>query len=524
MLLKKLVVLLILLLPFGKGLAQNSGLAGEVEEAMLEATRYMVEEVSTNGGYVNHYKIDFSRRWAEIEAYDTQVWVEPPWGTVGMGHLFLDAYEVTGESYYYQAAEKVAQALIWGQHEAGGWNYIVDFAGDRSLQTFYKTIGANAWGYEEYYHYYGNATFDDYVTTGASRFLLRIYLQKLDPAIKPALEKAIGFILESQYPLGGWPQRYPLMYEFSKDGIADYTHYYTFNDDVIRNNIEFLIDCYVTLGEERFLDPIRRGMNFYLVSLQGNPQGGWGDQYNMNLKPSQARTYEPAALRPSMSFSNAMLLMEFYKLTGDRKFLARIPDVIDWLEQSRLPEEATEGNRFTHASHIEIGTNRPLYNHRSGTGVLDGQYWYDYIEEDVIRHSAQKTNVDIDRLRQEYERISTLSPEEASAGSPILPGPHEGESTPQQYYQMGINWTSQMPDQQEVRRLIGDLDNQYRWITTGERISNPYTVDTDGRPSNTAMHSDRFGAGIRDSSDQEYISTRVYINNMRLLLNYLENR
>jgi len=503
---------------------QSQSLDSDVREAMLEATRYMVEEVSTNGGYVNHYKIDFSRRWAEIEAYETQIWVQPPGGTVGMGHLFLDAYEVTGDEYYYDAAMKVAKALIWGQHEAGGWNYIVDFAGDRSLQKFYDTIGANAWGYEEYYHYYGNATFDDYVTTGASRFLLRIYLQKLDPAVKPALDKAIDFILESQYPLGGWPQRYPLKYEFSKDGIPDYTHYYTFNDDVIRNNIEFLIDCYVTLGEERFLDPIRRGMNFYLVTLQGNPQAGWGEQHNMNLEPAQARTYEPASLRPSRSFNHAMLLMEFYKLTGDRKYLARIPDVIDWLESSRLPEEATEGGRFTHAGHIEVGTNRPLYNHRSGTGILDGHYWYDYSDEDVIRHYGQKTNVDIDRLRREYERVNALSPEEASAGSPLIPGRHEGENTPQQDHRLGINWTSEIPDGREVRRLINELDDRYRWISTGERISNPYTVDADGRPSNTAMHSDRFGAAIRDSSDQEYISTRVYINNMRRLLNYLETR
>ncbi len=66
-------------------------------------------------------------------------------------------------------------------------------------------------------------------------------------------DKAIAFILESQYPLGGWPQRYPLKYEYSKNGNPDYTSYYTFNDDVIWENINFLIQCYLTLGEERLL-------------------------------------------------------------------------------------------------------------------------------------------------------------------------------------------------------------------------------------------------------------------------------
>ena len=78
-----------------------------------------------------------------------------------MGHLFLDAYHATGDEYYYQAAEQVAGALIWAQHPSGGWNYIADFAGDRSLREWYDTVGRNAWRLEEFQHYWGNATFDD---------------------------------------------------------------------------------------------------------------------------------------------------------------------------------------------------------------------------------------------------------------------------------------------------------------------------------------------------------------------------
>ncbi|MEX2586201.1 MAG: pectate lyase [Balneolaceae bacterium] len=502
----------------------SQSLEEEVEQAMLEATRYMVEEVSTNGGYVNHYRTDFSRQWAELETYDTQITIQPPAGTVGMGNLFLDAYKATGEEYYYEAASKVAEALIWGQHEAGGWHYLVDFAGDRSLKEYYDTIGANAWGFEEYYHYYGNATFDDSVTAGAATFLLRIYLEKLDPAFKPALDKAIDFVMESQYPIGGWPQRYPLMYEFSKNGKADYTSFHTFNDNVIRNNIQFLIDCYVALGEERFLDPIRRGMNFYLITQQGNPQAGWGLQYNMELEPAHARSYEPASIRPSTTYSHAMLLMEFYQLTGDRKFLARIPDAIEWLERSRLTGEATEGGRYTHAGHYEIGTNRPIYNHRSGTGVLDGEYWWDYNDENPIRHYGQKTSIDIDRLKEEYERVSALSPEEAMANSPLKVGEYKGESLPQQDIDLGFSLSDEVPSRSAARELIRSLDDHYRWITTGERISNPYTVSEDGKPSNTAMRSDASGSGMPDQTDQEYISIRTYIQNMNLLINYLTNR
>ena len=176
---------------------------------MKRATTFMVEKVSTKGGYVWAYLPDLSRRWGELEARDTQIWIQPP-GTATMGHLFLDAYHATGDEYYYQAAEKVAGALIWGQHPSGGWNYLVDFGGDRSLRDWYDTIGKNAWRMEEFQHYWGNATFDDAGTAEASKFLLRLYVEKRDPKYKPALDKAIEFVLDSQYPIGAWPQRYPL--------------------------------------------------------------------------------------------------------------------------------------------------------------------------------------------------------------------------------------------------------------------------------------------------------------------------
>ena len=93
-----------------------------------------------------------------------------------------------------------ARALIWGQHPSGGWNYVVDFAGDRSLRDWYATVGKNAWRLEEFQHYYGNATFDDQVTTDAATFLLRLYVEKLDARYKAPVDRAIQFVLDSQYP------------------------------------------------------------------------------------------------------------------------------------------------------------------------------------------------------------------------------------------------------------------------------------------------------------------------------------
>ncbi len=515
--------------------AANDKMQRECREAMMTATRFMVENVSTNGGYLWHYLPDMSRRWGEMEAYDTMIWVQPP-GTTSMGHLFLDAYRATGDEYYYEAAAKAARALIWGQLDCGGWNYIVDFAGDRSLKEWYATVGKNGWRLEEFQHYYGNATYDDDVSSDAARFLLRMYLEKMDPAWKPALDKAIDFIIKSQYPIGGWPQRYPLKYDFTHHDKPDYTSFYTFNDDVVWENVNFLTQCYVTLGEERFLDPIRRGMNFYLITQQGAPQAGWGQQYDMNLKPVGARTYEPDGLLPGYTAEHIQLLCRFYELTGETKYLARIPEALDWLESCRLPDEWTMNGRYTHSTFVEIGTNRPIFVHREGSNVAYGRYYVNYEPEPEVTHYGGKARIDIAALRNLYERTAAIPPEKAAADSPLLPGRFTGTGTPQKWYDLksrvlaasGYQTSTNIPSEDAVRKVLDALDEEGRWLVMHQQTSNPYKGDgvltePTAEYASTHVGDDTDTSQFTDESDQLYITTGAYIRNMELLINYVRS-
>jgi len=504
--------------------AQEKSLNIEVKKAMKNATRFMVEKISVNGGYASLYLPDLSRRWTELEAYKTQIGVfSHSTGTVAMGNLFLDCYESTGDEYYYQAAVKAARALIFGQLPCGGWNYIIDFGGDRSLKNWYNTIGKNAWGWDEYNHYYGTATFKDGSTEEPAMFLLRIYLKKLDPQFKPALYKAIDFIIESQDILGGWPQRYPQKSDkqFIFGGKPDYTSHYVFNrKDVTWRNIKFLIQCYKSLGDERFLDPIQRGMNFYIITQQGNPQGGWGLQYDMELKPTYARQYEPTSLSPGQTSDNIMLLIQFYKYTGDKKFLSRIPDAIQWLKSCRLPELETDGGKYTHPVFIDVGTNKALYAHRKGHGIIDGHYWVDYNAEPPLLHYGHKTKIDIEKLKEEYNTVSTLTIEKATENSPLLEIADSSHYYFKDFFEPDY-FLRQKVNESQVDTIIKSLDSQYRWLSRHEWISHPYTISKTGMESNTAPLSTEDGAQIRDSSDQQYISTEVYIKNMDLLIDYI---
>ena len=94
---KRLIAALLLLVGLaGPAFAQSRA---EIERTMKRATAFMVEKASTKGGYVWSYLPDMSRRWGEIEAKPSMIWVQPP-GTATMGHLFLDAYHATGDEYY----------------------------------------------------------------------------------------------------------------------------------------------------------------------------------------------------------------------------------------------------------------------------------------------------------------------------------------------------------------------------------------------------------------------------------------
>ena len=498
-------------------------LEDEIQETMLKATRFMVEDVSYNGGYVWYYLPDFSRRWGEMEAYKTMVWLQHP-GTISMGHLFLDAYHSTQNDYYLKAAEKAAAAIIWGQSHEGGWNYMIDFGGDRSLKKWYSTIGKNGWRLEEFQHYYGNSTFDDNTTPDAARFLLRMYLEELSPKYKPALDKAIDFVLKSQYPLGGWPQRYPLKYDFNKNGHADYTSYYTYNDEVIWQNIRFLIQCYETLGEERFLDPILRGMNFYLISQ--HPSGAWAHQYSLDLKPAGARSYEPNALIPKISCQCALQLLKFYQFTGDEKYLNPVEKTIEWLEKTKLPENLTENGKYTHPYYIEIETGKPIYVHRKGSNVTNSLYYYDYNIENLIVHSYGKRTIPFDLLKKEFKRIKELDINEVIKNSPLLPEEFESETTPQKNYDLNRDSFDEIPDEQKVKEIIQRLSQQNCWLAKHVKISNPYIGpgkkgELNNTYSETNVGDETDTSPFVDETEQEYISTETYIENMRLFINYL---
>lgn len=482
--------------------------------AMKRATTFMVEKVSYKGGYLWSYLPDMTRRWGEMEATPTMIWIQPP-GTPTMGHLFLDAYHATGDEYYYRVAEQTAAALAFAQHPSGGWNYIADFAGEDALKKWYATIGKNGWRLEEFQHYYGNATFDDAGTAESAKFFLRLYLEKKDPKYRVPLDKAIKFVLDSQYPIGLWPQRFPKAAAAPMHGMPDYTAYATFNDDVAGENMDFLLLCYQALGDEKLLDPIVRGMNAFIVTQLGQPQPGWGLQHTMDLLPAAARSYEPKALVTHTTATNLELLMRFYRLTGETKFLARIPEAIDWLEKLTLPPGVAPPGR-THPTFIEVGTNEPLYVHREGSNVVNGRYFFDKNPKNTIQHYSSFRKIDVAGLRKQYEAARSTPPSDVVKTSPLKLG--AGKVPLARYHTVG--------EGSDAPKVIAALNAEGYWLAPLGYNSHPYKGDG----SKTVTPGDYSQTHVGDDTDTSPypdpklmgISIEAYVRNMGILIRALD--
>lgn len=325
-------------------------------------------------------------------------------------------------------------------------------------------------------------------------------------------------MLDSQYPIGAWPQRYPAPSNTgSRAPSHDYTSHLTFNDDVAAENIDVLLMAYRALGDPRLLDTMTRAMHSSLVTQQGPPQPGWSMQYTPDLKPAAARTYEPNALTTHTTASNLELLVKFYRLTGQAKFLARIPEAIDWLQGLTLPPGVAPAGR-THPTFVELGTNRPLYVHREGSNVVNGRYYADYDPKDTIVHYSSFRRVDIAGLRKTYQDARASTPAQVRQDSPLAPG--------KGVLPLPRLFLANPPGSVTADAVITSLTSRGYWLAP--LGNNTYPFKGDGsRTVTPGSFSQKYVGDESDTSpfpDEKLmgISTESYIRNMSVLIRYLD--
>lgn len=463
----------------------------QILRTMKKATGFMVDKVALRGGYVWVVSDDLSERWGEVPARPSQIWLQG--GTERVGQVMLDAYQATGDRYYLEVARKAADALVFGQHPLGGWHYFIDFDPKGTPEWYETTASRFRWGYEEYRHYYGNATYDDHVTPDAADFLLRFYTVSMETAYREPVMRALNFLLISQYSNGAWPQRYPLRYEYAHDGLPDYTSFFTLNDGAAEHNVKLLLKAFDTFGDQRYWDAARRGVEAF-IQLQGPiGQGCWAEQYGPDMRPATARTHEPAGYVVRESRGIIAILHEMYLRTGDPRYLAPVPRCLDWFD--RINRESA-AQRYPTPRYWEPGTNRPLYVVRVEERTPEGHGRYKWVTDPSQARCdghpcrwSGKPIVDVQAIRTEHEAIAALTPKQRAERAAALDKPRRpGRS-----------------NSAEVAEAISSLDARGAWVSDDLIVLRPgASFETDER------------VPIRG------ISTNVFVTRMSALIAALE--
>ena len=406
----------------GGAVSAKDGLVPEAEAALTKASVYF-RSISTNGGYCGIYSVDLKKRYGEAiyeKARDNEIWVQPP-GTPTVGQCWLRAWKVTGDEFYFDAMRDVARALAWGQRRIGGWDHRVDVS---HLRADSKMPKRNS----------GRCTFDDKITQGALEFLIDADSAIDEAWLDESIKLALAFMLESQFDNGAWPQWYPLR--------GGYHDCYTFNDNSINDCISVMLKAHGAYGNAEYLKSAKRGGDFVIASQLPEPQAGWAQQYDRNMKPVWARSFEPPGVCSLATVRNIRTLIEVYLYTHDDKYLKPIGAAIEWLGDSMLGEHLW-------ARLYEVGTNRPIYGDR-----MDGNkihYDYDKVSEKERTSYGWRGEYGIESTIRYYERIEAMGSGAFEVKKPA-----------------GLSDAGRMKRTQSmepaVRKVISQLDEKGRWV------------------------------------------------------------
>lgn len=426
-----------------------------VPAALRKATDYLTS-ISTDGGYLWRYSADLAERWGEGKATATQIWVQPP-GTPSIGMTFLDAYAATRDERHLAAAQAAALALVRGQLESGGWDYLIEFDPKARRAWAYRSDSLSR--DDASARRKNTTTFDDDNTQSALRFLIAFLATATNrppedlKVVREAVDYGLEKMLAAQYLNGAWPQRHtgrphptgehaPRPAQVPEDWPrdwpkADYGGFYTLNDHTQQDCIRTMLEAHRSLRDEKYLQAALRGGDFLVRAQLPEPQPAWAQQYNFNMEPAWARTFEPPAACSAESAGVVRALVDLYLETDDQRFLKPIPAFIAWSKRSQVAPG--QWARF-----YELETNRPIYGDRDGKI----HYTLEEITEERRRGYAWQGRFGIPEAISYYDTVRAEGREQFHA-----------ERTKQ------VNPSK--PSAREVAEILSQQDAQGRWLNNG---------------------------------------------------------
>jgi PelA/Pel-15E family pectate lyase len=297
------------------------------------------------------------------------------------------------EAWYKTAeAAAVADTVLAYQFPTGGWpkNHrwnetpitTAEATSRAELRRSMQTTGVGA-------------TIDNGATTQEMTFLARIYNATGRKRYREAFLRAVEYLLEAQYPNGGWPQFYPL--KSDHHGHRDYSTQITYNDNAMTNTMWILRDV---ADEKAPYDKLKlsaevrnraraafdRGVDCILATQIRNSRGEltvWCQQHDAEtLQPAGARAYElPSYTGCNETVGILYLLMSIPEPSD--AVVNSVTSAVTWLRSHAIHDRAierftdTEGRRdyrlvprtgakLLWARYYDLETELPYYCDRDG--------------------------------------------------------------------------------------------------------------------------------------------------------------
>ncbi|WP_199616021.1 pectate lyase [Paenibacillus alkalitolerans] len=292
-----------------------------------------------------------------------------------------DPHNIPYLSYSYytsDAAKNIQQAdyLLSWQLDNGAWF--------KNMQEKY----GRAWdGQEAKSDWYSSengyiGTIDNDATTNEILFLAVMYKETGDERYRASVLRGLDYLLEAQYPSGGWPQAYPAR--------GNYSDYVTFNDNamirvmnvltmVSKKQYPFNSDLAPDALIVRINEALGAGLDYILksqIKVDGNLTAWCAQHDPVTYVPMGARSYEHPSISGSESVGIVKYLMALPNPSPEVQ--AAIDGALQWLDQVKL-----EGIKYVHRDpqgqyfyedplsttwyrFYQIGTNLPIFSGRDG--------------------------------------------------------------------------------------------------------------------------------------------------------------
>ncbi|MCE9667049.1 pectate lyase [Myxococcus stipitatus] len=317
--------------------AASTPLRAKALGRMRNAAKFFHDQVARRGGYAWHQNAtNLSERWGDIQLDEDQIMIQSP-GTADVVIAFVEAAladPATPALATY--ATDAALALRQGQIKSGGWRLYADFKATPTLRACYLNTTANC----------GcggcNTTaYDDQATQTALIAMMRAdqLLGYANADISASSAYARARVETSQYPThGGFPQgfsapvaarpalnaSYPpstgtacgLAHCYANAYTTEYWDDPTLNDNLASAFVEMLYwakEVYPAQATT-YQNMLTAFGGFLRRAQMPQPQPAWAQQYDVQMQPRWARSWEAPAIAGQESQDVMWALLRLYQL------------------------------------------------------------------------------------------------------------------------------------------------------------------------------------------------------------------